>query len=568
MHEKGCSKFNPLEVAAERGVTAALLNIFDTITASGFTEDPLDVVGRSVVDNLPETNIAGVIREGDDQWRVIAVRPGYHFEPPSVSVARAFADFLRLSVDAEGLFLLTPDDVAPYVPPENRDVWISTTCLGFAVTVAGRQVAIVCLFCSKTLQVTLQRRAWVDLFARVTRSLCVRHYLMCQVENRCEVAESQLKLASAALEEARAHMREHLHALAKTRMRGKATAADCDRLIRNALANAEETLGYADVLLRREGKSVFELRDAAFANWVRQGLNSTKVKVLVGLRGTAKSNHLRTLREWLVRSAGVSPARVVMLDCEDAHFRQFKSADDIVEYLREIPLEPSGPNYLLLDEIGRIVWHAELLERLQSLADWNVWVASSTAHALRRDGSDPYAGLLVYRVWTDPDQPRTLNTLERIWCQILMRDVICVSYHPDIRAIEALAEYCSDHLGEAPSSRDVSRELSVDGRHLSPNTILAYYKTLVDAYLIEEAPYYDSFEQRVLTGKPGTVFFTDLELRLWRFGPAPEREPERVELNRLYLRLRRTYERVYVPNDGSADFITLDPDGTERTWSR
>ena len=40
-----------------------------------------------------------------------------------------------------------------------------------------------------------------------------------------------------------------------------------------------------------------------------------------------------------------------------------------------------------------------------------------------------------------------------------------------------------------------------------------------------------------------------------------------MALNTLYLRLRRTYDKVYTPRDKDADFLTLEPDGPRRPGS-
>ena len=105
------------------------------------------------------------------------------------------------------------------------------------------------------------------------------------------------------------------------------------------------------------------------------------------------------------------------------------------------------------------------------------------------------------------------------------------------------------------------------GRLISANSIRAYRKELESVYLLEASEVYDTFERCVVKSAGVRMFCVDLELRAWRYGPAPEYEASRMALNTLYLRLRRTYDKVYTPRDNDADFLTLEPDGTPRLWS-
>ncbi len=302
-------------------------------------------------------------------------------------------------------------------------------------------------------------------------------------------------------------------------------------------------------------------------SWAAAHLDETCVKAIVGVRGANKTGALEVVRN-LIRARGVDDARLVSIDFEDVRFRHLKTADDVLAFLHRLP-GCAMARYLFLDEIGRIGAHAELLHRLHELPAWNVWVASSTATAIGAgdEAFRPYPWVCAFRLWPDPAQPRSTCVLERIWCEIFMRDVACCVNHPDIRAKEALAEYISDRLGERTTLREVAAELRVCGRVLAANSIRAYRKALELCYLVEASEVFDVFEKRVIPKCGVRLFYTDLELRAWRFGAAPTFEAERVAVNELYLKLRRTYEKVYTPYGKDADFVTVEPDGALRYWS-
>jgi len=309
-----------------------------------------------------------------------------------------------------------------------------------------------------------------------------------------------------------------------------------------------------------------ESYEASLKVWVKQGLQDPRIKVLVGLRGTKKSEILQAIRR-RVLSSGVDASRVVLIDFEDARFRRFKTASYVMDYLGEFP-QSKEVNYLFLDEVGMIYWHSELLRRLSGNRHWNVWVAASTSHALLLPrGQKGASSLMVYRAWNDPMMVRSRTELSRVWCQIFMRDVVSGIAHPDICAKEQLAEYYSDHLGEIRSLREVRKGLQGAGRAPAIASIRMYRQALVNAYLIEFSKVYDVFAGMVVESLSGRAFYTDLELRAWRFGSAPTDEAARLALNRLYLELRRKYDVVYTPRDEDADFVTLDPNGRPHFWS-
>jgi len=306
------------------------------------------------------------------------------------------------------------------------------------------------------------------------------------------------------------------------------------------------------------------LNNAALCKWVEDGIADPRIKAIVGLRGTDKTTILHAARSRVLAS-GVPESRVVIVNFEDARFRHFKTADDMLSFLRAFP-HTDEVKYLFMDELGMVGWHAELLHRLQRSHRWNVWVAASTSLVIAQtDPQDPL-DLNVYRMWSDPKKPRSRGDLEKIWCQIFMRDVVSGVKYPDIRAKEMLAEYYSDHIGESNSLRDVSKALERDGLKLSAASVRAYRQALIDSYLIELSPIYDVFEGSVVNSLSGHAYYTDIELRSWRFGSAPQNDAARLARNRLYLRLRCKHGIVYTPRGCDADFVTLTPNGAPLMW--
>ena len=303
------------------------------------------------------------------------------------------------------------------------------------------------------------------------------------------------------------------------------------------------------------------------SHWARDGLTDPRVKVLAGLRGADVSGHLLSVRDGL-REHGVDESRLVVIDFEDARFRRLKTADNVMEYLGGLA-ESAAPRYLFLISCCRIMHHTDLLRTLQGQGGkWNVWVAAYTAHVVG-DG-DPfrqYPWMTVRRVWTDPDLVRTPAESKLVWCEVFQDAIARSVRSPDVRALDYIAEHLSRHLGEQTTLREIAAALQGFGYGVSANSVRFYRGVLEQCYLVDASYAYDVFERRVLPKLGVRMFWTDLGLRAWRFGPADEFETERVALARLYLKLRRAHSRVYTPVGHDADFVTIEPSGELRYWS-
>lgn len=381
----------------------------------------------------------------------------------------------------------------------------------------------------------------------------------------CEAAQAEARQTEQTLASVRGLVRSALVELdERARVNAEATMTLAD-IRAQVVFGLSELVAFAGEPLAESLEQGVAFDDSDLANWVQTGLDDARVKMVVGVRGANKTGVLRAVRSWL-RARGVEEERLVDIDFEDVRFRRFETMKDVLDFLHRLP-PCDRPRFLFLDEIGRIGGHGELLRRLSEDREWNVWVASSTAYAISGDHPFvPYAWMSVYRAWPKQGTFRPRQVLERIWCQVFLRDVVSGVTHPDILAKEALAEYFSDHLGEMKTLREIAEELNVCGRKISPNSIRAYRTALMAAYLVEVSEVYDTFERSVVRNLGGRVFWTDLELRNWRFGAALEYESARTALNELYLTLRQTHDKVYTPRGSDADFLTLERDGSLRFW--
>ncbi len=305
------------------------------------------------------------------------------------------------------------------------------------------------------------------------------------------------------------------------------------------------------------------MQDIDAMSWFRKNYANDRVKAVVGIRGSNKTAVMNRMLRELRR---ISPRTdIIIVDFADAAARHLKTPEDVMEYLGSAGASKVR-RHLVLHELGLLFNHGELLRKLMQSHNWNIWLSASNLHVISEDALGPLSAKVdSFRVWTDPNEARSPELLRGIWGTIFMRDVISGLVHSDIRAKELLAEYYSDHIGEAITPREVAAALTVNGHQLSANTITAYRNALENAFLIERSEIYNVFEECVVK-VGGRVFFTDIELRNWRFGASLMGEDRRLALNRAYLHLRRSHAKVYTPYDYDADFLTFEPDGRPQFW--
>lgn len=552
--------------AAGRDGTDILVDLLGAV-AKDDVADPLVLICQTLVRDVPAFKFVTFVRVGEDVWHIPCAKPGFQVRLAPPDVERAFVRFLEGEMTEGEVAFLGEAQLLPFIPANCRNLWICHSCAAFSVRGGGEERAILIAFlegdCPFDARLRGNVRRMADGIASVYGLLCANRRL----RKACEAAQASVRRQSQTLESVRSVLRSafaELDERVRADARATVTLADLRAFVAQG---APELVAFANDPEIRNLCREAALNDSGLSNWVHAGVDDARVKVLVGVRGANKTGALLAVRDWL-RARGVEDVRLVSIDFEDVRFRHFATADDVLRHLQNLP--PCGaPRFLFLDEVCRIGRPVELLRRLSRMRGWNVWVASSTSSVFGEEeeaarSPDEFS---VLRVWPNPRGVRSRQVLSRIWGMVFMRDVACGVNHPDVRAMEALAEYYSDHLGEVKTLREIAAELVICGRRVSANSIRVYRKALESVYLLEISEIYDTFERCVVKSAGARMFCSDLELRAWRYGPAPEHEASRVALNALYLRLRRTYDKVYTPRDTDADFLTLEPDGTPRLWS-
>ena len=543
----------------------AILGLLDILATDAAPEMSLAKVCQTLVRAVSDFKFAAYSLEDEEVWHIPCAQEGFKVHYAPMDIERSFVRFIKGEVTRLNPMAFDESKVRPFIPESCRDVWSCHSCLAFAVCRENRRLAVVILFlCGDILE--SQQESYLQLIriaSLIAGAVCSLWLLTAENNDfQKRIQDQQLELKTVRLA-----VRDYLHEFERLKHIAPEKTISYADLQPLVLQGAAELVRLAD----SESESQKACVDAAFCEpafmeWVSAGFGDSRVKVIVGLRGTGKSKALRAIMA-LLRARGVSDSRMVFIDFGDALTWRFKKMTDVLDYLRALPDE-GLPRHLFVNEISRIGWHAKLLRHLGSLENWNVWAASSTSGAV--GGGEPfmpYTWVSIFRVWSRPNVPRPRSILRMNWNQIFLRDLDAGVAHNEIRAKEALAGYYSDHLGELNPLREIALEMNARGCEISTNTIRAYRRSLESVYLIEVTDVYDVFEGRVVKNCCGRVFWTDLDLRTWRFGRASDYEDARVAMNVLYLQLRKTYANVYTPHNQAADFVTIEKNGACRYWT-
>ncbi len=267
-------------------------------------------------------------------------------------------------------------------------------------------------------------------------------------------------------------------------------------------------------------------------------------KLVTGLRGTGRSQFLELLYNRL-RAAGVPRKRVRLLDSADPCFRRYATGQQTLEGICST-LPSDGPVHLLLREPAGFTNPEVVLAALARNPDYEI-VATSSSRRLVKGAIRQIYGIapVSFEVLPEPGrQPPSPGLSRSRGSEILVEDVLSNSRIMDVPVVNRICGWLSDNLGDMISLRIVANAVSPRNRTISPHTIGAFLESLVDAHIVCKAVRWDTEEDCPLaTGY--RYYFTDPDLRLAQFGPAPEGERRRMALNRAWLWLSHEAPEVF-----------------------
>jgi len=279
-------------------------------------------------------------------------------------------------------------------------------------------------------------------------------------------------------------------------------------------------------------------------------------KFITGLRGTGKTAFLLSLRDQLI-GEGMSPERMLLIDTDDPALRKYTTHEQMLDYILGA-LPHKGKSYIFIREAAALPNPEVVIGTLAASGQHELFATSSSRRLLNQGLAGYFSTRLAHfeKLPEETDRPYSPTEARAKWNDIFLNDVLAPNRILEVSIAGRVAGWVSDNIGEPTSLRNVATAISPTRQMLSPHTIAAYLTALEDAHLLEKAIRWDTAEES--PQKTGyRYFFTDPQLRLAHFGPAPENEARRMALNCAWLHLRHESDRVFSASGSSEiDFVT------------
>lgn len=333
--------------------------------------------------------------------------------------------------------------------------------------------------------------------------------------------------------------------------------------------------------------------------WLWQWKDQEPIKVVTGIRRCGKST-LLSMFQGQLREDGINADQIVAINFEHPDFMELDNSVAVWKYLK--PKIVQGRNtYVFLDEIQRVRDFEKVVDGLFVLPDVDVYITGSNAYLLSGELATYLSGRYVAlhltplsfreyydgvassesperayrdylafssfphnRAW-DKEPGLVDDYMEGILNTVLRKDVINRNAFRNPVALDAVARYVFDNIGNLTSMRNIATVLKSEGVSIDASSVEDYVSALCGAYLAYKAVPKDLRGRELL--KSGAKYYVvDMGLRRFILGSRAF-DMGRVLENVIYLELVRRHHEVYVGRvDGrEVDFVTRDG-GDVRYW--
>jgi predicted AAA+ superfamily ATPase len=143
------------------------------------------------------------------------------------------------------------------------------------------------------------------------------------------------------------------------------------------------------------------------------------------------------------------------------------------------------------------------------------------------------------------DEDAAFEYLRNVYSSILLKDVVARENIRNVHFLESLVEFIADNVGSLFSANNISKYLKSQHATVTPQTVVNYFKPLINAFFIHKVQRYDLNGLKIFeTG--GKYYFEDLGLRNVIRGFDRRKEIQKVMENAVFLHLIRIPTANYI----------------------
>lgn len=323
------------------------------------------------------------------------------------------------------------------------------------------------------------------------------------------------------------------------------------------------------------------------------------IKVVTGVRRCGKSTLLRLFTDEL-RSSGVPDDRIVTINLEqleNEHLLDYRALHD--EVLAR--LAPDGRTYVFIDEVQNVPDFQKAIDSLYTRENVDLYITGSNALLLggtlatllsgryievpvyplsfaeyvsaqeRTSSTSPYrqysryieSGGFPATIGFATDSLSLHDYLQGILNTILLKDVAQRLNVANTLALDALATFMFDNVGNLTSIKRISDAMTSQGTKTSPNTVAEYLSGLANSYIFYPVKRYDVRGKRLLKLQE-KYYAVDMGMRRMVLGNQV-RDTGRILENVVFLELLRREGTVRIGKVGDLEigFVTEGPEGVK-----
>lgn len=328
------------------------------------------------------------------------------------------------------------------------------------------------------------------------------------------------------------------------------------------------------------------------------------VKIVTGVRRCGKSKLLELFQEYL-KTTGVKPEQIIAVNFEDEiqtrkiglklnnKSKLLEDYGTLLDFITGKFIKKQK-TYIFLDEIQLLDNWQRLANALRMQDNANVYLTGSNAYMFSSDLANSFGGRYIeikmqplsfkeyingtggntdnlpnkYEQYTrESSFPQTIAfnhereminnyLLDSVYKNTVQKDIVQRLKIDDIARLDDVIKFLFDNIGNETSLLGVQRKLKSSGINISPTTLNAYVKGLLDSYLMYKCERYDIKGKRILESN-AKYYAADIGLRTALLGKQ-DADLGRALENIVYLELLRRGYQVCVGKVKSRETIEVD----------
>lgn len=334
----------------------------------------------------------------------------------------------------------------------------------------------------------------------------------------------------------------------------------------------------------------------AYLERLRRWKDRDVIKVVTGVRRCGKSTLLALFAKEL-EAMGISARRIITINLEqleNEHLLDYRALHNEIDSR----LTPGEMNYVFIDEVQNVPNFQKALDSLYTRDNIDLYVTGSNAlllggtlatllsgryvemnmqplsfaeFASAFEGEEVSDQRLYSRYIRDGAFPATIgfsydslalhDYLEGILNTVLFKDVAQRINVANTLALDALATFMFDNIGNLTSVKKISDAMTSQGMKISPNTVAEYLSGLTSSYVLYPMKRYDVKGKKLLKLQE-KYYAIDMGMRRMMLGNQV-RDTGRILENIVFFELLRREGTVRLGKigDKEIDFVTEGPGG-------